>query len=330
MGVAAAGMVFAACSNDETVEMAQNSNAIQFQSFVNKSTRGIANDATANNFTNFKVWGLMNKGDQTGKPFDGVEVSKTGDTWGYGTPVYWEKGYAYSFVALAPNNAYTFTAPTAINTWGSLTFENKTGETDLLYATAKSPVWDGGSCPAAVNLNFNHMLSRVKFAFTNSMDDGSTINVTNVTITDAKTNGTANLAEEFNGLTWNAEGTGNLEFKNVKENDDANAEDAAMYEQNITKATDHKYMIPAESAYTVTFIVTRTHNGVTDTYDHTVTIPSTKFEAGKSYKFVAKLNSENIDPETELCPIKFTANVTGWEKFGDETLTIPAKEEEGE
>ena len=120
MGLAAMGLALTACNSDETVEMAKG-NAIGFKTFVNNSTRA-ANDVTTDNLNAFKVWGLMNKGDQTGTPFVGKEVTKANGTWSYQTPVYWEKGYAYSFVALAPNDAYTFTAPTAINTWGSLTF----------------------------------------------------------------------------------------------------------------------------------------------------------------------------------------------------------------
>lgn len=122
MGLAAMGLALTACNSDETVEMAKG-NAIGFKTFVNNSTR-VANDATTDGLKSFKVWGLMNKGDKTGTPFVGKEVTKGTDGWSYETPVYWEKGYAYSFVALAPNNAYTFTAPTEINTWGSLTFNN--------------------------------------------------------------------------------------------------------------------------------------------------------------------------------------------------------------
>lgn len=109
MGMAAMGLALTACNNDETVEVAKG-NAIGFNSFVNNSTR--ATDANNDNFTSFKVWGLMNNGTQTGTPFVGIEVTKTNGAWSYTTPVYWEKGYAYSFVALAPNDAYTFTAPT--------------------------------------------------------------------------------------------------------------------------------------------------------------------------------------------------------------------------
>mgnify|MGYP000308410606 FL=1 len=48
VGIAAAAML-ASCSNDETMDIARNSQAIQFSSFVNKTTR--ATDIDNSNFT---------------------------------------------------------------------------------------------------------------------------------------------------------------------------------------------------------------------------------------------------------------------------------------
>lgn len=304
MGLAAMGLALTACNSDETVEMAKG-NAIGFKTFVNNSTR-VATDATTTNLESFKVWGLMNKGNQTGTPFVAKEVTKENGTWSYTPPVYWEKDYAYSFVALAPNNAYTFTAPTVINTWGSLKFENGKGEKDLIYATAKQSTVTGDVCPLSVNLTFNHMLSRVRFQFENGMDDGSKLTVSNVKITDAYTSGTATLAEQLTGLSWTTgQTTGALEFGDA----------AAMEQQNAKAETAHKYMIPADKAYNLTFTVTREHHGVTDTYNHTVTLPKIAMTQGLSYQFVAKFTAENINPGQVLCPITFTAEVKGWEDF---------------
>lgn len=311
MGLAAMGLALTACNSDETVEMAKG-NAIGFKTFVNNSTRA-ANDATTTNLESFKVWGLMNKGDKTGTPFVGVEVTKDADNnWTYGTPVYWEKGYAYSFVALAPNDAYTFTAPTAINTWGSLEFNNGTGETDLIYATAKQETVAGNGCPPAVNMTFNHMLSRVRFQFENGMLDGSKLTVSNVKINDAYTSGTATLAEQLANLSWTpGQATGALEFGK-----------AAAMDPNAKAETAHKYMIPATKKYNLTFTVTRVHHGVTDTYNHTVTLPETEMKQGLSYQFVAKFTAENINPDEVLCPIQFTAEVKGWENFTDKAFDV--------
>lgn len=310
MGLAAMGLALTACNSDETVEVAKG-NAIGFKTFVNNSTRA-ANDVTTDNLESFKVWGLMNKGDQTGTPFVAKEVTKGTNGWSYEPPVYWEKDYAYSFVALAPNNAYTFTAPTVINTWGSLTFENGAGETDLIYAAAKKATITGNGCPAPVNLTFNHMLSRVRFQFENGMADGSVLTVSNVKINDAYTSGTATLAEQLANISWApGQGTGALEFG-----------DAAEMAENGKEATAHKYMIPATKKYNLTFTVTRVHHGVTDTYNHTVTLPETTMTQGLSYQFVAKFTAENINPDQVLCPIQFTATVAKWEDFTDKSFNV--------
>lgn len=307
MGLAAMGLALTACNSDETVEMAKG-NAIGFKTFVNNSTR-VATDATTTNLDTFKVWGLMNKDDKTGTPFVATEVTKKDGTWSYTPRVYWEKDYAYSFVALAPNNAYTFTDPSVINNWGSLTFENDKGEKDLIYATAKQSTVTGDGCPAPVNLTFNHMLSRVRFQFTNGMDDGSVLTVSNVKINDAYTSGTATLAEQLTDLTWNpVQGTGALEFGDA----------AAMEQQNAKAETAHKYMIPATKAYQVTFKVTRIHNGVTDEYTHTVDLPETAMQPGKSYQFTAEFTHENINPDQVLCQIKFNPTVAEWGTWPDE------------
>lgn len=310
MGLAAMGLALTACNSDETVEMAKG-NAIGFKTFVNNSTRA-ANDATTDNLAGFKVWGLMNKGNNTGTPFVAKEVTKANGAWSYAPPVYWEKGYAYSFVALAPNDAYTFTAPTAINNWGSLTFENGNGETDLIYAAAKKETVEGNGCPAPVDLTFNHMLSRVRFQFENGMEDGSKLTVSNVKINDAYTSGTATLAEQLANLSWAPGQTGALVFGDA----------AAMEQQNAKAETAHKYMIPATKKYNLTFTVTRVHHGVTDVYNHTVTLPETTMTQGLSYQFVAKFTAENINPDEVLCPIQFTATVNPWAEFGDNNFNL--------
>ena len=332
MAVAAVAML-ASCSNDETTGKAVKGNAIQFDGFVNKSVKGVDDDITNDNFASFQVWGLMSKGEQTGQPFVGTTVTKSGSDWTYTTPVYWENGYNYSFVAIAPADFGNFNAPSTVGEYGSIDFENGEGTTDLIYAIdgtyATSAVSTEGQCPRAIDLTFNHLLSRVKFAFENAMDDGSTINVTGVTITNANTKATATLGETAAWALAKDNTTGNLTFGNVLL--DGQATDFAAPE---SKATDHKYMIPAISdgqKYTVTFTVTRHHSGVTDQYEHTVELPEITMEQGKSYNFTAELNAQNItggdpdDPDNpQLCPIKFTATVSDWGGFNETELVLPS------
>lgn len=325
MAVAAVAML-ASCSNDETTGKAVNGNTIKFDGFVNKSVKGAANDLNNTTFNSFQVWGLMSKGEQTGKPFDATTVNKSGSEWTYNGNVYWENGYNYSFVAIAPADFGTFNAPRTVGEYGSIDFENGEGTTDLIYdiddTYATNAVSTTTSCPPAIDFTFNHLLSRVMFEFKNAMDDNSTINVTGVTITNANTKATATLGATATWALADDNAPAALNFGDVLL--DAEATD---YAPGAAKATDHKYMIPATSAdqkYTVTFVVTRHHSGVTDQYNHEVELPAVTMEQGKSYKFTAELNAQNItggDPDDpnnpELCPIKFTAEVDEWDAFGD-------------
>ena len=54
MGLAAMGLALTACNSDETVEMAKG-NAINFASFVDKSTRGASDDVTLANLGSIVV-----------------------------------------------------------------------------------------------------------------------------------------------------------------------------------------------------------------------------------------------------------------------------------
>lgn len=309
IGLAAIGMLFTSCSNDETVEKAKNQNGIQFKSFVNNSTR--ATDLTTANLTDFQVWGIMKKDNQIGKPFVGTQVNKAGGAWSYGTPVYWEKGYQYSFVAVAPSGVFEMVeAPADYLDYGKVKFNNGRGDTDLLWATNDKGVvtWEGNVCPAAVDLTFNHMLSRVRFNFVNAMDDGSLLTVKDVQITNACTDGTVQLIADNAGLAWAAEGDAALLFDDAAE---------TGFAQNAACTTGHKYMIPTTKAYNVTFKVERVHNGVVDTYEHSVNLTAMQMESGKSYQFKAEFTAQNINPDGALCPIEFTADVNEWGAWGD-------------
>lgn len=309
IGLAAIGMLFASCSNDETVEVAKNQNGIQFKSFVNNSTR--ATDLTTNNLADFQVWGIMKKDNQIGKPFVGTQVSKAGGAWSYGTPVYWEKGYQYSFAAVAPAGVFEMVeAPADYQDYGKVKFNNGRGDTDLLWAFNDKGLvtWEGDACPAAVDLTFNHMLSRVRFNFVNAMDDGSLLTVKDVQITNACTEGTVQLIADNAGLEWAAEGGAALLFDDAAE---------TGFAQDASCTTGHKYMIPTTKAYNVTFTVERAHNGVVDTYNHTVALTEMEMESGKSYQFKAEFTAQNINPDGALCPIVFTADVNEWGAWGD-------------
>jgi hypothetical protein len=154
-------------------------------------------------------------------------------------------------------------------------------------------------------LTFGHLLSRVKFTFTNGAAAGSAakIAVTDVKITNAGTTGVYTPSTE----TWaDATATGEVSFASTG---------IANIVGGESGATEHKYLIPYNvDGYNVSFTVTMTQGAVSDEFSYTVSLPDCTLEKGKSYNFEATFNPGQ--------PIVFKAAVTPWDdNFTD--VTIP-------
>lgn len=311
IGLAAATML-ASCSNDETVEMAQNSKAIGFSSFIDKSTR--ATDTNLGNLGAIEVYGW--RGDVQIFNKQAVAVDATGNGT-YSPLQYWEPGYTYAFEAIAPKSGENGVTFAAAKDGGTITFVSNS-ETDLLYskATDKTTEAEVTTTPGKVNFTFGHMLSRVKFTFKNTFPDkaAAKISVKDVKITNAYTKGTITPAAA--NAAWTVADADNT-LQVVFSSD--NVKDLAA--GTGPKETEHKYLIPVATAeYTVGFTVVLDQNGATTEYPHTAKI-TTAMEKGKSYNFVAVLNQENVAPN-ELFPIEFTATVDNWGDFTDHDITV--------
>ena len=314
LGIAATAML-ASCTNDETVEM-NPQNAIGFEMFVDKSTRA-AEDVTTANLTAFEVYGW--RGDA--QIFNAQAVTASNGVCTYTPLQYWVGGYAYTFEAVAPKSGekgVTFTASKGAST---ITFESNS-ETDLIYATAPKDLTSTAnltSAPDAVELTFSHLLSRVKFSFVNGFpaDSDVKLTVTDVKITNA---GTTAVYTPSTPAWAAATATGEVTFASTAVTNIASG--------NATAETEHKYLIPYDvKDYTLTFTVTMTQGGVEDTFNHSVSLSSESLVllAGYSYDFTATLNADNINPDGDVYPIEFTAEVTDWEDYEEKTVTVPTE-----
>jgi hypothetical protein len=306
----AAIALLASCTKDEMVEV-NPQNAIGFETFVNKSTRA-AVDVTTANLNAFWVYGWRS----TEQIFNAQEVTANEGVCTYSPIQYWVGGYNYTFEAIAPesdNKSVTFNAANGAST---ITFVSDS-ETDLIYATGSKDLTGTANLtatPGAVGLEFNHLLSRVKFSFVNGFPANSdvTLTVTDVQIDNAGTTAICTPSTK----TW-ATATA---FSDV----DFAFDEVKNIAGTQSTETEHKYLIPADiKAYTVTFTVEMTQGGVSDTFNHTVTLSTDALvlEAGNSYNLTATLNNENINPDGDLFPIEFTAAVTPWDDFTN--VTIP-------
>lgn len=334
IGLAATAML-ASCSNDETVEMAQQK-AIGFSNaFVNNGTRSIVDPSfTTKTLEDFAVYGFT----QAGQIFKGDKVYKGGSAstgWSYDVLQYWVPGNTYTFGAIAPHSVATNVSDVALpenakKVEMTVAFTNTDADqVDLLHAEpaqiAGTEVTETYKTP--VSMTFRHQLSKVKFSFENAVGEGYNVKVSNIKIMDAYTNGTLTVAA--NGNTWSAQANNTLEldFGNVVA-DDATADEAAVIANAATlESYNEKLMIPmdATATYTVTFTAELYQGDVLlGSYNHEVKIENVEFKLGYCYDFKASLTHKNIT-DKPLNPIEFdVTNVEDWNETDiDQELDVP-------
>lgn len=334
IGLAATAML-ASCSNDETVEMAQQK-AIGFSNaFVNNGTRSIVDPSfTTKTLEDFAVYGFT----QAGQIFKGDKVYKGGSAstgWSYDVLQYWVPGNTYTFGAIAPHSVATNVSDVALpenakKVEMTVAFTNTDADqVDLLHAEpaqiAGTEVTETYKTP--VSMTFRHQLSKVKFSFENAVGEGYNVKVSNIKIMDAYTNGTLTVAA--NGNTWSAQAnnTLGLDFGNVVA-DDATADEAAVIANAATlESYNEKLMIPmdATATYTVTFTAELYQGDVLlGSYNREVKIENVEFKLGYCYDFKASLTHENIT-DKPLNPIEFdVTNVEDWNETDiDQELDVP-------
>lgn len=332
IGLTAAAML-ASCSNDETVEMAQQK-AISFSNaFVNNGTRSIVDPSfTTTSLNDFAVYGFTQKG----QIFNGEKVSKGGAAstgWSYDNVQYWVPGNTYTFGAIAPysvaGNVSNVTLPTGATKVGmEVAFTNTDADqVDLLHAEPAQITGVTPTYTTPVSMTFNHQLSKVKFSFQNSVGVGYNVKVSNVKITDAFKEGTLTVAAA--GNTWGnqTDKTLELNFGNVVANA-SSTEASAIANAATLESYNEKLMIPMSNTakYTVTFTAELYKGDILlGIYNHRVEIKNVEFKLGYCYDFKASLTHKNITAEDELNPIEFAVTkVEDWNKAeSNKDLNVP-------
>lgn len=331
IGLTAAAML-ASCSNDETMEMAQQK-AISFSNaFVNNGTRSVDDPSfTTLTLKDFAVYGFTQKG----QIFDGVKVSKGGTAstgWSYDNVQYWVPGNTYTFGAIAPYSVAAkvsdVTLPeSATKVEMKVAFTNTDADqVDLLHAAPTQITGVTASYTTPVSMTFNHQLSKVKFSFENVVGVDYNVKVSNVKITDAYKEGTLTVAAAGNNWSNQTDKTLELNFGNVVA--DASSTEASFIANAATlESHNEKLMIPMGSSaiYTVTFTAELYKGGVLlGIYPHTVEIKNVEFKLGYCYNFKASLTHKNITGPDELNEIKFNVtSVENWNKEADKNLNVP-------
>ena len=196
--LALAGLV--ACNTDYVIDEVNNSQAITFGGVsVDNATRSNPS-TTTNNIEAVSVWAYMT--DVDGYVFNDELVTRSGDAWTYDHTQYWLPGNTYHFAAFSGDRTAVVGLPTAMeaNGLGTITFTNVAGTNDILYA--EDVVEAGETYTQPVDLDFAHLLSKVKFTFKNGFaNNNNTIVVENIKMKAPKS---ASVDLSSDDLTWSA------------------------------------------------------------------------------------------------------------------------------
>ena len=242
--MAAAATMFAACSQSDVlneVQVQEEAQAIGFSTYSAKATRAENNEsATATtgleeHHVAFSVWGYKNT--YTNFVFDDETVKMNAGAWEYVSKKYWDKAAtSYQFYAAAPvDYAWVLNANDSENQrddffslinfgleGNSLTSTThqysfaSVNDQDLMIASPCTVVRDNFG--QKVQLNFNHILSRLNVTVNkggNLNDTGATLNVTSFKVYKLKNSGSFNEKADLegavlaNGTTkrWNVAGS---------------------------------------------------------------------------------------------------------------------------
>lgn len=308
--LALATMAVSCSSDDDNGPKNPTKDAISFSNpYVVNSVMA---RASANiDFKEFNVWGFVNTPDSY--IFDKNTVSQSGTSWTVDKTEYWYMGQTYYFTGIAPvSSDITFTPVTTADPnnnypgGGEIQFNSQTnnGETDIVYAFSGAIKHDSQESVKPVPLTFKHLLSRIMFSFTNNVSEATKLEITNLKLASASSEGTVNMNTE--APAWTSTGSFDITGINVD----------GQFGIGKKGISESRFVIPttADKAYQISFTV-NVYNGKQKvaTYNHNVTLPGVTFEMGNSYSFNATFTQANLNPSGELSRIEFTVeDVVDW------------------
>ena len=310
--LALAFAALASCSKVESLETSAAGQIAFGDSFVEIKTREAVDPSTTTASINaFDVWAFMNE--PSGTVFAGERVTKSeSGEWTYNALQYWVPSKSYYFYAVSPvGDANISIDVTEINKIGigEIAFTNENGTCDLIYA-AKNVNTDAviADNPDKVHLQFAHLLSKLKFTFTNLFtNENAHLAVKNIVITDAPKVG--NIALNVAERAWEiTDGQFTLlEFGSVNEGKAFNINESF-------ECAAERLTIPADNTrrYNIEFDLELYYGDELALSSHKVVkLEGQTFEIGKNYNIKADITPNNFAKEA-LKPIEFTVEVDEW------------------
>ena len=313
VALVAVGMT--ACVQNEELALPKSTATIAFEdAYVPNATKADPT-TTTESLTGFDVWAYMKE--VAGTVLTDEDVTKVGGKWGYANIQYWMPDQTYYFAALAPMNSANVKEtlagdPDAKLGLGEIAFTNVNGTEDLLYAkksvstpNLKSLTEQGMN---AVKLEFQHLLSKVRFTFHNGFTTPNMKVVVSEVKMTAPAAGTINLAVADYTEGWNLGADANGETVRILNFGDV----AELAATASAPAADELLTIPATTAYTynVAFKV-KVYSGsvLALETEKEATISGYALEMGKAYNFTAAIDWNTL----ALPAIEFTAEVKEWD-----------------
>ena len=288
--VALAAVGMAACVQNEELGVANNKEAIAFDTFVENATKASAYDN--GNLKKFYVYGTISKdGAVVTNIFDGVEVSNETGVWAYGSQFtqYWVSGFTYDFAAVVDGTV----VKNSYNMPESIEVDMK-NQLDVLYATAGPRYFDANDTAEKVSFQFNHLLSKAKFTVKNTIVNGTgfVYNIESIKIKNADWNGAYDVA------------TGVWAATNTYEADFGVAASLAIGSQPVSGP--EVYLLPsANKDLDIEVVYNLTYKGATLKTETKTIAAVLTLDKGKAYNFVVEFG----EPGEE---IEFEATVRDW------------------
>lgn len=329
-------LALASCQKNEMIaEVGGPEIAFENASVDNATRAAVDPSTTTASIDEFAVWGFMDE--PAGTVFDNEVVTKSGSAWTYANTQYWLANHDYYFAAVSPANhsdVVVNTASANVLGLGNIAFTNTAGDVDLIYAATTVSTQDGKDLSAMpkVGLSFNHLLSKVKFTFTNGFDNPNTTIVINDVKMTAPLKADINLNVEnwWNPAGWaNYAETTTLYFGDIVENPEASEIASRIPAGTSWECSDERLTIPAgeTQVYDITFDVTLYNGDVVALERATLKskITGAVLEMGKAYNFQAEINASNITGEEgeDLYPIEFEViEVKEWDEVTDFTTEL--------
>lgn len=288
---------------------------------MNNNTRAVT-ELKAENLTKFNVFAYH--GTNTVDYNNVLVTGSNSSAWTPAANAYWQAGNAYEFAAYSNQNEAITSEPGVSFANKTLTFTSYTvDEKDLVAAQTSVASQTDVNSYTAVNLTFYHMLSQIKFTFTNSDAADYTLKISNIKITAGKTaTGTFAMSGGTPSISWTSNADGEYTIADIT--------DIAKGANQTTESESLLILPQNTDNLKVTFTATLTDAGGTKIAEGNFEAPldidgnaeTSNWMPGYRYNYTATLNGSDVpvdptdpdEPDAKPKVITFgTITVDPWE-----------------